>query len=1033
MKRLNLLYTLLICALAANAQSPHATQLYGMTQYGGPDHFGSIFHFTPSTQTVTVDYNFQIKVKGIAPKCELVAPGNGKYYGTTTQGGANNAGVIFDWDSITGNYNELYDFDSTDGFEARGAMALYNGKLYGMTKTGGANNFGVIYEYAFATNTYTKKIDLDSINGKNPDGTLTPSGNIFYGFTHDGGLNNKGVLFEWNPTSNVYTNKYDFDSISGSNPVGKLTAYNGKFYAMTNKGGSNNLGVIYEWDFISNSYTKKFDFDSINGQYPLGYLSLYNNKFYGMTYEGGIYETSSPYDHFGVLFEWNPITNIFIKKKDMGDNAGGTHGSLSSLTLKGNVFWGVTSEGTGGGAIFSWNPVTNIFTDYFYNTLTPFSNTGHCEFWAFPPGLISYGALLLTGDKLLGTSSADGGNGAGCIFEYFPDSNHITRAVHMQATDGTNPRGSLSKVGNKLYGLSFMGGNNHCGNIFEWNLSTQQFTERFQFDGNNTGVQPFNNLTFLNNKFYGFNRYGRLKQGGVGSYFATRHYTDIFSWDPVTNNYQTLYSYDSIQTTLSLTSFTAFNNKLYATRYGGFLDTLTGVTHYGAVVQFDPATNNAVDKGFIVGGSFANYQDNESANSVTAYNGKLYGLTSSQGLINFKGTIYEWDTASQLAINKINFVDSIGSYPTGDLVLVDSVFYGLTTGNASGGQYAFGSLFKWNPVTNSIEKKWNIGGNGTPTYSGGKLYYFVGDLQTSVVEYDPVLDTAYYYNLPTFPGSQPIYSWFDFLCKENSYQKLLEVIPNQDPLLSNIPTTQTVCSNQINTATFTLSDADNDTMSFQISSSNTALISVTNISITNIDSVYTITYTGIANQTGTTTLSFIANDGYGDSVSFSFVVNVLASPNLNVTQNSTTLTAQQIGATYQWIDCNNNNTAISGATNQSYTATSNGNYAVVVTNTNGCSDTSTCISITTVGIDENDFQNSISISPNPVKDFLNIYITSNKNFKVEKLIIKNLIGETVYVDEKKYLQTNISKLATGIYTVELITDKGTWVSKFAKE
>jgi len=104
----------------AYAQSPHAARLYGMTQYGGPDHKGSIFYFTPETQTITVAYDF--KVKGKAPKSDIVAPGNGKYYGTTTAGGTFNAGVIFEWDATTGAYNEIYNFTGESGSDARGAM-----------------------------------------------------------------------------------------------------------------------------------------------------------------------------------------------------------------------------------------------------------------------------------------------------------------------------------------------------------------------------------------------------------------------------------------------------------------------------------------------------------------------------------------------------------------------------------------------------------------------------------------------------------------------------------------------------------------------------------------------------------------------------------------------------------------------------------------------------------------------------------------------------------------------------------------------
>lgn len=75
-----------------------------------------------------------------------------------------------------------------------------------------------------------------------------------------------------------------------------------------------------------------------------------------------------------------------------------------------------------------------------------------------------------------------------------------------------------------------------------------------------------------------------------------------------------------------------------------------------------------------------------------------------------------------------------------------------------------------------------------------------------------------------------------------------------------------------------------------------------------------------------------------------------AAPAATITAVGTTLTADQTGATYQWVDCSNSS-AISGATNQSYTATVNGNYAVEVT-VAGCSTTSACTLIDFIGISE---------------------------------------------------------------------------------
>ncbi|WP_417353626.1 LamG-like jellyroll fold domain-containing protein [Flavobacterium alkalisoli] len=57
-----------------------------------------------------------------------------------------------------------------------------------------------------------------------------------------------------------------------------------------------------------------------------------------------------------------------------------------------------------------------------------------------------------------------------------------------------------------------------------------------------------------------------------------------------------------------------------------------------------------------------------------------------------------------------------------------------------------------------------------------------------------------------------------------------------------------------------------------------------------------------------------------------------------------TITAAQTDAVYQWVDCNDNNADIEGATNQSFTATESGNYAVRIT-ANGCTVLSECTEI----------------------------------------------------------------------------------------
>ncbi|NQY67364.1 MAG: LamG domain-containing protein, partial [Flavobacteriales bacterium] len=92
----------------------------------------------------------------------------------------------------------------------------------------------------------------------------------------------------------------------------------------------------------------------------------------------------------------------------------------------------------------------------------------------------------------------------------------------------------------------------------------------------------------------------------------------------------------------------------------------------------------------------------------------------------------------------------------------------------------------------------------------------------------------------------------------------------------------------------------------------------------------------------------------------------------SITNNSPTLTANATGATYQWLDCNNNMSVIPGATNASYTVTVNGSYAVVVTQ-NGCTDTSACIPVTVTGVNNDQLSvDNYKIYPNPSKGIFTV-------------------------------------------------------------
>ncbi len=106
------------------------------------------------------------------------------------------------------------------------------------------------------------------------------------------------------------------------------------------------------------------------------------------------------------------------------------------------------------------------------------------------------------------------------------------------------------------------------------------------------------------------------------------------------------------------------------------------------------------------------------------------------------------------------------------------------------------------------------------------------------------------------------------------------------------------------------------------------------------------TYT-VSNDSATYMLTNAA--GCDSLVTLNLVINT--TPSNSVTQTGTTLTADASGLTYQWVDCDNNNSPINGETGQSFTPINTGNYAVEITSTN-CTITSDCFIVDYTSIDE---------------------------------------------------------------------------------
>ncbi len=144
-----------------------------------------------------------------------------------------------------------------------------------------------------------------------------------------------------------------------------------------------------------------------------------------------------------------------------------------------------------------------------------------------------------------------------------------------------------------------------------------------------------------------------------------------------------------------------------------------------------------------------------------------------------------------------------------------------------------------------------------------------------------------------------------------------------------------------------------------------------------------------------------------------------------VTVTAGTLSSDQAGATYQWIDCFDNSD-IAGETNQDFTPTQDGDYAVIVT-ISGCSDTSACQAINGAGIGDQELI-SWEIYPNPASSEMVITGKGIYNFSMV-----NLAGQVMVSGSKSSGQKiDISSLSSGVYFVHVSGDFATGVYRVVK-
>jgi hypothetical protein len=159
---------------------------------------------------------------------------------------------------------------------------------------------------------------------------------------------------------------------------------------------------------------------------------------------------------------------------------------------------------------------------------------------------------------------------------------------------------------------------------------------------------------------------------------------------------------------------------------------------------------------------------------------------------------------------------------------------------------------------------------------------------------------------------------------------------------------------------------------------------------------------------------------------------VIKNVDATATVDGLSVKAKIPGLEYQWIDCEDGNAEIKGATRQIYTPITSGKYAVIVKDYS-CSNRSDCFSIEVPTNSINSKENEqFKVYPNPFNDQINIEFKQTlQNANIE---IKDLSGKSVYKENFKLVdKINIPlEIPSGMYLIEIRNNQNYWIQKITK-
>ena len=703
--------------------------LFGTAAGGGASGDGTVFEIAAGSGAITMLASFN-GTNGVSPEASVIMD-SGNLYGTTAQGGASwnptndGYGTVFELAKSSGSITNLASFNQNNGQAPQAGLIMDgSGNLYGTTTAGGADGDGTVFELPNRSLTITTLASFNGADGASPwAGLIMDSSGNFYGTTWAGGvgtddssITGDGSIFELLPhtpalswaTPNSITygtalGSTQLDASAADSVTGKAVA--GKFVYTPAAGAIVPGGV--ETLSVTFTPTDTTDYSPITTNAPVVVLPA-----------TPVISWSNP----APVTAGTPLTSVQLDAT--ADDP--TSGLPASGTL---VYTPAAGAIVGSGE--STLTVTFMPTDpndypsvskSVTLVVNPSSGLSTLTLFNGADGANPHAGLIMdSSGNVYGTTEAGGASGDGTVFEMAAGSSTITTLASFNGSDGSDPGGALimDKSGN-LYGTAADGGADGYGTVFELAAGSGTITDLASFNGTNgtypdpvlvmdsagnlygtaseaqdatgdgsvleiaNGSGTITTLAPVLNRTYGTFPAGGLILDKAGDLFGTTDEAGAFGDGSV---------FEIAAGSGAITTLASFDGTNGASPNGIIMDgsgNLYGTTAYGGADNY--GTVFEVAAGSLTITTLASFNGTDGSDSQDAplmdSSGNLYGTTKLGGASG-DGTVFELASGSGTlsTLESFNPATNNGSEPIGGLIIDKSGnLYG--TSSASGVGYS---------------------------------------------------------------------------------------------------------------------------------------------------------------------------------------------------------------------------------------------------------------------------------------------------------------------------------------------------------